>query len=99
MTSLESGTASTWRSTVSTTADPLSWAGITRLLLWCRQRVCGLRGHELILSSQVRRVSLCCSRCGFDTPGWTFDLKPPRSRFAGDPARHVLHDDGGRRIR
>ena len=43
-----------------------------------RQFICGLHGHDALLHFGQGRMSLQCTSCGYETPGW--DVK-------GDPAR------------
>jgi hypothetical protein len=35
-----------------------------------RQFICGLHGHDSLLHFGEGRVSLLCSSCGYETPGW-----------------------------
>ena len=39
-----------------------------------RQFICGLHGHDALLHYEQGRISLQCTSCGYQTPGW--DLKP-----------------------
>ena len=41
-----------------------------------RQFVCGLHGHDALLHFETARLSMRCTTCGYETPGW--DLKPAR---------------------
>jgi len=43
-----------------------------------RQFVCGLRGHDAMLHFERSRLSLLCSSCGHDSPGW--DLRRTDAR-------------------
>ena len=45
-----------------------------------RQFLCGLHGHDALLHFEGGRMSLQCSSCGYETPGW--DL-----RGSKEPAR------------
>jgi hypothetical protein len=38
-----------------------------------RQFLCGLHGHDALLHFEQGRLSLQCTSCGHETPGW--DLK------------------------
>ena len=38
-----------------------------------RQLMCGLHGHDSLKHFEQGRISLLCSSCGHETPGW--DLK------------------------
>jgi hypothetical protein len=49
-----------------------------------RQFVCGLHGHDALLHFEQGRISLQCTSCGFETPGWdlkgeTVETEPVRS--------------------
>ena len=41
-----------------------------------RQFICGLHGHDALLHFGQGRLSLQCTSCGHETPGW--DLKAGR---------------------
>ena len=43
-----------------------------------RQFICGLHGHDALLHFGEGRVSLLCSSCGHETPGW--DVKGSAAR-------------------
>jgi len=46
-----------------------------------RQLICGLHGHDALLHFEHGRMSLQCTSCGYETPGW--DLRandaPPQA--------------------
>jgi len=51
-----------------------------------RQFICRLHGHDALLHFEQGRMSLQCTSCGYETPGW--DVKAPaRSEVAGTPRR------------
>ena len=54
-----------------------------------RQFICGLHGHDSLLHFGDGRVSLLCSSCGHETPGW--DVKGAARREAVRPEPHVVH--------
>jgi hypothetical protein len=35
-----------------------------------RQFLCGLHGHDALLHFDQGRMSLQCTSCGYETPGW-----------------------------
>ena len=35
-----------------------------------RQFLCGLHGHDALLHFERGRMSLQCTSCGYETPGW-----------------------------
>ena len=44
-----------------------------------RQFICGLHGHDALLHFGQGRISLQCTSCGYETPGW--DVKPEPERI------------------
>ena len=54
-----------------------------------RQFLCGLHGHDSLLHFEEGRMSLLCSSCGHETPGW--DVKTP-------PAQHAVTQTTNRRV-
>jgi len=67
-----------------------------RIAWFVRRRVCALRGHDLMMEFAPKRLSLRCTACGFNTPGWEIDLKvrpavrPPRIRVIARTAPAVV---------
>ena len=46
-------------------------AGVmTRAAEQLRQFICGLHGHDALLHFEHGRMSLQCTSCGYETPGW-----------------------------
>jgi hypothetical protein len=43
---------------------------ITYAAVWLRQFICGLHGHDPLLHFERNRMSLQCTSCGHQTPGW-----------------------------
>ncbi len=67
---------------------------LARMTVKFRQRVCGLHGHDSLLHFDNGRMSLMCSSCGHETPGW--DVGRP----CGSPAdRAVVQPRAARRAR
>ena len=54
-----------------TTADGI----LARLALKVRQGVCGLQGHDTLKHFGKNRLSLLCTSCGYESPGWELDLR------------------------
>jgi hypothetical protein len=54
-----------------------------------RRFICGLHGHDSLLHFGDGRVSLLCSSCGYETPGWDVKGAPPR-RQGVRPERRVV---------
>ena len=64
-----------------TMATPhVTTAFFSRMVGHVRQFICGLHGHDALLHFGQGRLSLQCTSCGYETPGW--DVK-------GDPARPI----------
>ena len=38
--------------------------------------LCAIRGHELFMHFEPRRLSLRCESCGYESPGWEIGRKP-----------------------
>ena len=53
---------------------------VDRALGQARQLVCGLHGHDALLHFEQGRMSLQCTSCGYETPGW--DLKGHEAHHA-----------------
>jgi len=54
-----------------------------------RRFICGLHGHDSLLHFEEGRVSLLCSSCGHETPGW--DVKGTARREAVRAEPHIVH--------
>jgi len=48
-------------------------AGVRHLLAAVRHALCGLRGHDVLLHREPRRLSLRCADCGWQSSGLTLD--------------------------
>ena len=55
-----------------------------------RQFICGLHGHDSLLHFEEGRMSLLCSSCGHETPGWDVKAAPARHEVAETRRRHVV---------
>ena len=60
-----------------------------RLGLRLRQFICSLHGHDALLHFEQGRMSLLCSSCGHETPGWEVKGVPARREVAPAPGRLV----------
>jgi hypothetical protein len=57
-----------------------------------RQFLCGLHGHDAILHFEHGRMSLQCTSCGYETPGWDLrTVKHPSSSIAEVESSRVGH--------
>ena len=54
-----------------------------------RQFLCGLHGHDALLHFEQGRISLQCTSCGYQTPGWDVNGVPAQAE-APQPARHII---------
>ena len=54
-----------------------------------RQFFCALHGHDSLLHFEQGRMSLLCSSCGYETPGWDIKAAPPR-RESTQPGRRRI---------
>jgi hypothetical protein len=43
---------------------------VTKTIEHLRQFICGLHGHDALLHFGQGRISLQCTSCGYETPGW-----------------------------
>jgi hypothetical protein len=59
-----------------------------------RQFLCGLHGHDALLHFEGARMSLQCTSCGFETPGW--DL---RTSEENEPSQQTTGFDTSRIVR
>lgn len=48
-------------------STPSYWSSLSSRL---SQFLCGLSGHQLLLSAEPGRLSLKCMSCPYETPGW-----------------------------
>lgn len=53
---------------------------LTRVGGQVRQFICGLHGHDSLLHFEQGRLSLLCSSCGHETPGWDVKSAPVREQ-------------------
>lgn len=71
---------------------------VTGLVTRMRQMMCGLSGHDALLHFETGRMSMRCTTCGHETPGW--DLKAPHLRAdARAPRTRLLRLPLGRERR
>ena len=74
----------------STAGDPSADGLGGRVIDRLRQMVCGLHGHDTLLSFEQERMFLRCVSCGHETPGWDLNETRPTMTIRGDARRHVL---------
>jgi len=72
-----------------TATTPVDTGIVARLSVHLRQFVCGLHGHDSLLHFEQGRMSLLCSSCGHESPGW--DVKAThQSDATAHPKPRVL---------
>jgi hypothetical protein len=54
-----------------------------------RRFLCGLHGHDALLHFEQGRISLQCTSCGYETPGWDVKRAPARLE-APRAARRII---------
>lgn len=54
-----------------------------------RQLICSLHGHDSLLHFEQGRMSLLCSSCGYQTPGWDVKATSLKQEPA-PPTRRVV---------
>jgi hypothetical protein len=60
--------SATYVASARTGGGAIAWAS-GRL----RSFVCGLGGHDVLLNFEPHRLSLRCTSCPYETPGWTLE--------------------------
>ena len=73
--------------TERTMATPQDPGIMTRALDQVRQIVCGLHGHDALLHFEQGRISLRCTSCGYETPGWDVHAEAPHKHLTQKKAR------------
>jgi hypothetical protein len=48
---------------------------------------CGITGHDVLLRYEPKRLSLQCTSCGYESPGWELDSERAPGSHAGAGAR------------
>ena len=43
---------------------------LTRIAERTRRAICAMHGHDSLLHFEQGRISLLCSSCGYESPGW-----------------------------
>lgn len=58
---------------------------VDRTVEQLRQFICGLHGHDALLHFGQGRMSLQCTSCGYETPGWDVNGEPERTTAKATP--------------
>ena len=56
---------------------------LARLAKVAQQFICSLHGHDSLLHFEHGRMSLLCTSCGHETPGWDVNAKTARVETGG----------------
>jgi len=64
-----------WRPRTLAAAEPPA-RRIGRAAAQVRQFLCGLHGHDALRHFEHSRISLQCTSCGHETPGWDLTRVP-----------------------
>jgi hypothetical protein len=59
---------------------------VSRAVKQVRQFMCGLHGHDSLLHFESGRISLQCTSCGHETPGWDINRTVARAAEAAPKA-------------
>jgi hypothetical protein len=82
---------------------PLTQVGerMRQVLVRIRQGGCAIRGHDLRLHREPRRLSLRCADCGWQSSGWSLGHGAPVARLdsPAGAARRGAHADAWSRER
>jgi hypothetical protein len=77
----------------------------TEFVTMIRQFVCGLHGHDSLLQFERGRLSLKCTSCGHESPGWEIKSRRDAASAPVTPAqpaaarrRLLPHFAGARRL-
>ena len=72
---------------------------LTRAVSQVRQFICGLHGHDALLHFEQGRMSLQCTSCGHETPGWDLNGEPERQHAVAGRRPHLrIAFSGQRRV-
>ena len=58
---------------------------VTKAMEQLRQFICGLHGHDALLHFGQGRMSLQCTSCGYETPGWDVNAAPEQTVRQSEP--------------
>jgi hypothetical protein len=70
---------------------------VTKAMEHLRQLICGLHGHDALLHFGQGRMSLQCTSCGYETPGWDVNAAPEPTARQSQPRMVSLPLVGERR--
>ena len=71
-------------------SDPTTRGVLARAGVQVRQLICGLHGHDSLLHFEKGRLSLLCTSCGYETPGWDVKSAPVQSQVVQEKPRRVI---------
>jgi hypothetical protein len=64
-------------------------SALARAARYLQQFFCGLHGHDSLLHFEQGRMSLLCSSCGYQTPGWEVKRTGVRAQEATQTPRVI----------
>lgn len=70
---------------LGTNAPSTTDSVVARGLNQVQQFICGLHGHDALLHFEGKRMSLQCTSCGYETPGWDLN-KTSAAQAEAQPA-------------
>ena len=73
---------------------------LTRAATYLRRWSCGLHGHDSLLHFEHGRMSLLCSSCGYESPGWELkgSIRPQGTQAQARPRIVRMPLVGERRV-
>jgi hypothetical protein len=63
---------------------------MTRAAEQLRQFICGLHGHDALLHFEQGRMSLQCTSCGHETPGWDLRSDKQQATTTAEESRRIV---------
>lgn len=71
-------------------SDPAAPGILARTGVQVRQFICGLNGHDSLLHFEQGRLSLLCTSCGHETPGWDVKSTPGQRQPVQEQPRRTM---------
>lgn len=68
---------------------------VVRAVRRIRQVMCGLRGHEMLVHFEERRISLACVSCGYESPGWSVSPSAVRATAGAGVSHYASPPNAG----
>ena len=74
---------------LGTNAPSTTDSVVARGLHQVQQFICGLHGHDALLHFAEGRMSLQCTSCGYETPGWDLNKASAQAEAALPAPRQI----------